>query len=96
MADRTPNELADRLSIEHQHPSPSGKIGLCQCPQCPDLRAAAALLRRQGEQLDTLRAAIGDPDELRLLADTFDLPYLRRIADAVDALVAVGDPKEGR
>lgn len=55
-ADRTPNELADRLSIEHQHPSPSGKIGLCQCPRCPDLRAAAVLLRRQGEQLDTLRA----------------------------------------
>lgn len=32
------------------------------------LRAAAALLRRQGEQLDTLRAAIGDPDELRRIA----------------------------
>jgi len=46
-------------------------------------RAAAVLLRRQGEQLDTLRKAIGDPDNLRLLADTFDLPILARIAAAV-------------
>ena len=43
-----------------------------------DLRAAAVGLRRLA-QLDT---AIGDPGNLRLLADTFDLPILRRIADA--------------
>ena len=46
MSDRPDHDLADRLSIEHQHPSPSGKIGLCQCPRCPDLRAAAAQLRQ--------------------------------------------------
>ena len=63
----------------------------------PDLMAG--LLAERDEyrrQLDTLRNAIGDADNLRLLGDTFDLPILRRIADSVDALAAVGDPEEGR
>ena len=54
-----------------------------------DLRAAAVGLRRLA-QLDT---AIGDPGNLRLLADTFDLPILRRIADA--AVLGSGEQPEG-
>ncbi len=54
-----------------------------------DLRAAAVGLRRLA-QLDT---AIGDPGNLRLLADTFDLPILRRIADA--AVLGSGERPEG-
>ena len=82
-ADHTPNELADRLD---------NMAGNGYDPDAHDVqRAAAALLRRQGEQLDTLRAAIGDPDNLRLLADTFDLPILARIAAVVPQ-----DPEEGR
>ena len=50
----------------------------CDHHECKFLRAAAVGLRRLA-QLDT---AIGDPGNLRLLADTFDLPILRRIADA--------------
>ena len=74
-ADRTPNELADRLDNIARNGYD---------PDAHDVqRAAAVLLRRQGEQLDTLRKAIGDPDNLRLLADTFDLPILARIAAAV-------------
>ena len=53
-----------------------------------DLRAAAVGLRRLA-QLDT---AIGDPGNLRLLADTFDLPILRRIADA--AVLGSGEQPE--
>lgn len=59
--------LADRLSIIHQHPSPSGKIGLCTCPKCPDMRAAAEGLRLLAEvtaERDRLRDAIGDPRQL--------------------------------
>jgi hypothetical protein len=52
------------------------------------LRAAAVGLRRLA-QLDT---AIGDPGNLRLLADTFDLPILRRIADA--AVLGSGEQPE--
>jgi len=54
-----------------------------------ELRAAAVGLRRLA-QLDT---AIGDPGNLRLLADTFDLPILRRIADA--AVLGSGEQPEG-
>jgi len=53
-----------------------------------ELRAAAVGLRRLA-QLDT---AIGDPGNLRLLADTFDLPILRRIADA--AVLGSGEQPE--
>ena len=53
-----------------------------------DVRAAAVGLRRLA-QLDT---AIGDPGNLRLLADTFDLPILRRIADA--AVLGSGEQPE--
>jgi hypothetical protein len=49
---------------------------------------AAVGLRRLA-QLDT---AIGDPGNLRLLADTFDLPILRRIADA--AVLGSGEQPE--
>ena len=55
-------------------------------------------------QLDTLRNAIGDPDELRwhrwhceATGSGDDLrELLVRIADVVDALAAVDDPEEGR
>lgn len=68
-------------------------------PEDDDLdRDAARLLRVQGEQLDTLRNAIGDP---RLVENMYVqancgsevaglLGFLRRIADAVDALAAAG------
>ena len=61
----------------------------CDHHECKFLRAAAVGLRRLA-QLDT---AIGDPGNLRLLADTFDLPILRRIADA--AAEARGEQPEG-
>ena len=54
-----------------------------------EAEAAAVGLRRLA-QLDT---AIGDPGNLRLLADTFDLPILRRIADA--AVLGSGEQPEG-
>ena len=53
---------------------------------------------RAEEQLDTLRNAIGDPDNLRLLARTFDLPILARIAAAVPQdpeTCACGKPATG-
>jgi hypothetical protein len=53
-----------------------------------EAEAAAVGLRRLA-QLDT---AIGDPGNLRLLADTFDLPILRRIADA--AVLGSGEQPE--
>jgi hypothetical protein len=53
-----------------------------------ELLEAAVGLRRLA-QLDT---AIGDPGNLRLLADTFDLPILRRIADA--AVLGSGEQPE--
>ena len=62
-ADRTPNELADAIA-DFLATEPDD-------PQSVDDHAVDLLerslvsLRRQGEQLDTLRAAIGDPDELR-------------------------------
>jgi len=43
----TPEErrgLAKRLAVEHQHTTPSGKVGLCTCRACDDLRRAAAAL----------------------------------------------------
>ena len=58
----------------------------------PDL--IAGLLAERDEyrrQLDTLRNAIGHPAHMRLLADTFDLPILARIAAAVPQ-----DPEGGR
>ena len=61
----------------------------CDHHECKFLRAAAVGLRRLA-QLDT---AIGDPGNLRLLADTFDLPILRRIADA--AVLGSGEQPEG-
>ena len=61
----------------------------CDHHECKFLRAAAVGLRRLA-QLDT---AIGDPGNLRLLADTFDLPILRRIADA--AVLGSGERPEG-
>ncbi len=60
----------------------------CDHHECKFLRAAAVGLRRLA-QLDT---AIGDPGNLRLLADTFDLPILRRIADA--AVLGSGEQPE--
>ena len=84
MADDTGTDwaaLADRLDAEEGHPD-GGDITL------DDLRAAAVGLRRLA-QLDT---AIGDPGNLRLLADTFDLPILRRIADAA-VLGSGGQPE---
>lgn len=51
-----PFDLADRLAILHQHTSPSGKLRTCACPVCPDLRAAAAELRRLTEENQRLRA----------------------------------------
>lgn len=53
---------------------------------------------RAEAQLDTLRNAIGDPDNLRLLARTFDLPILARIAAAVPQdpeTCACGKPATG-
>lgn len=55
-------------------------------------------------QLDTLRNAIGDIEDLRYQLDglrggrftSSSANRMERIADAVDALAAVGDPKEGR
>lgn len=41
-------------------------------------------LRHRDAALTRLLDAVGDADNLRLLADTFDLPYLRRIAAAVE------------
>lgn len=52
------HDLADRLSVVHQHSSPSGKIGLCICPQCPDLRTAGAVIRRLDERVAELEDAI--------------------------------------
>ena len=81
MADDTGTDwatLADRLEMDAETRSPSG-IGFYYDPGIRSgLRAAAVGLRRLA-QLDT---AIGDPGNLRLLADTFDLPILRRIAAA--------------
>lgn len=60
-----------------------------------ELRAERDEYRRQ---LDTLLDAIGDTNRLRLIGDAglFGQGHLHRIADAVDALAAVGDPEEGR
>ena len=87
--DRTPTDLADALAVRLEHRATQNGIvrsyGIMPSsrPEDDDMgREAAVLLRRQGEQLDTLRKAIGDPDNLRLLADTFDLPILARIAAA--------------
>lgn len=68
-ADRTPNELADALEddadlVERRARGLGARVPTSVATQ----REAAVLLRRQGEQLDTLRAAIGDPDELRRIA----------------------------
>lgn len=92
------NDLADRLKYWSTTPYTGPNVA-------KDLRAAAALLREQAEQLDTLRNAIGDPDLLldraaalrsanthRRLSD-----YLVALADAADALAAAGGgvPEEG-
>lgn len=71
----------------------------------PDL--IAGLLAERDEyrrQLDTLLDAIGDIEDLRYQLDglrggrftSSSANRMERIADAVDALAAVGDPKEGR
>lgn len=104
-ADRTPNELADALdrladgATLGNFPTQNYERG------AGVLLDAAALLRVQAEQLDTLRNAIGDPDLLldraaalrsanthRRLSD-----YLVALADAADALAAAGGgvPEEG-
>lgn len=72
---------------------PTGTVG--------ELRAERDEFRRQ---LDTLLDAIGDIEDLRYRLDglrggrftSSSANRMERIADAVDALAAVGDPKEGR
>lgn len=59
-----PNDLADRL-VQHCVNDPHAR-GLPQMQA--DMHAAAVLLRVQGEQLDTLRNAIGDPCDIEWLA----------------------------
>ena len=108
MADRPDHDLADRptellAELLHHRATQNAIVrsyGIMPSsrPEDDDLdRAAAARLR----QLDTLRNAIGDPDRLRIWAWVYRagkvLPgWLRNLADAVDALAAVGDPEEGR
>lgn len=62
LADRPPNKVADLLDERADIAERRGHDASLD-------RAAAALLREQAEQLDTLRNAIGDPKELRLLSN---------------------------
>lgn len=108
-ADHTPNELADAIA-DFLATEPDD-------PQSVDGHAVDLLersldaLRRQGEQLDTLRAerkalleAIGDPDELRRIAVSVardrkvtSAEAERRIGIMTALAAAVPqDPEEGR
>ena len=59
--------------------------------RAPDLRAAAVLLRRQAEQLDTLRNAIAEHRESALCnGSMFVADRERDLWDALDALAAAG------
>lgn len=87
-ADRTPNDLADRL----RHMALIGASsemgdGYLTDEEVADLRAAAALLRRQGEQLDTLRA---EHDRLhRELSDTRGMVVL--LLDQMGGKASISD-----
>ena len=76
LADRLDDKVAAHTALARVVDGREGAAALRDTAD--DLRAAAVGLRRLA-QLDT---AIGDPGNLRLLADTFDLPILRRIAAA--------------
>ena len=93
MADDTGTDWAAEAEWHERQACPAGLPWTGDDPSsdhghtdCLHHHTAAVGLRRLA-QLDT---AIGDPGNLRLLADTFDLPILRRIADA--AVVADGEP----
>lgn len=120
MADRTPNELAgvDDLadpSADWTVPNLLAAIESAMSDGEYDtsylLVPAARLLRRQGEQLDTLRAerdrlleAIGDTDLPRMATRHADsctvcsYPLDCDVADLLDRLAAAvpQDPEEGR
>lgn len=73
----TPDErhaLVMRLGVEHQHSSPSGKIGLCTCPVCPDLRAAAAAVEKLTAERD---AALAEVARLRAEANREEAAQLQ-------------------
>lgn len=79
MAERDWGAIADRL--ERWGIADNGELAsmLEESSPLDDEQAAAEGLRL----LADLTAAIGDPDNLRLLAAAFDLPILARIAAAV-------------
>lgn len=108
------NDLADRLRAQRHYECadcwyscPESDEGCCNDTEegctcsAPLAHEAADEIERLRRQLDTLRSAIGDPDELRwhrwhceATGSGDDLrELLVRIADAVDALAAVGDPE---
>ena len=87
LADRLDDKVAAHTALARVVDGREGAAALRDTADA--LRAAAVGLRRLA-QLDT---AIGDPGNLRLLADTFDLPILRRIADA--AVLGSGEQPEG-
>jgi len=114
MSDRTPADIADALAVRLEHRATQNGIvrsyGIMPSsrPEDDDMdREAAALLRRQREQLDTLRNAIGAVNNIRRVAaqlpdaTSYSLAslalWMDAVADAVDALAAAGGgvPEEG-